>query len=479
MPEPPASISIACTEPFRIDVPDPQHRAALTQLVADVAAAGGRALVVGGSVRDALRGDPAKDLDVEVYGLAPDMLEQTLAGRFPLDRVGVSFGVLKLKGLPIDVSLPRRESKRGRGHRGFEIDADPALDLVTASARRDFTINAMAWDPARDALLDPHGGLRDLERGVLRHVSPAFVEDPLRVLRAMQFVARFDLAIAPETVALCRTIEAEDLAPERVFDEWRKLILRGRAVSRGLNVLRDTGWLARDYPELAALIDCPQDPRWHPEGDVWTHTGHVLDAFAARRIGDDAEDLVVGLACLCHDIGKPAATEIDADGAVRSPGHEALGEAPTRALLGRMTRQAKLIDEVVALVLDHMKPFQLYDAGASAAAVRRLARRVGRIDRLVRVNEADARGRPPLPADDEPGRWLLAQADALALADAAPQPLVLGRHLIALGLAPGPQFGPILAEVFDAQLDGIFDDVDAGVAHACALLAARGVLPTG
>ena len=458
---------------LQVEIADPALARALETVVTAVTEAGGRAWVVGGTVRDAWLGLAAKDLDIEVYGIEPSRLIALLEGHFRLDLVGRSFGVIKLRGLPVDVSLPRRESKRGLGHKGFEVHSDPTMSIEEAANRRDFTINALAWDPRSGAVLDPFHGLRDLEAGVLRHVSDRFVEDPLRVLRAMQMAARFDLRVASETVALCRTIDPEGLARERLFDEWSKLLLRGRKPSVGLAFLRDCDWL-RHMPELAALDGCPQDPEWHPEGDVWVHTLHVMDAFAGERVGDDWEDLVVGFGCLCHDLGKPATTRHDPDGRIRSPVHEAVGEKPTRSLLARLSHQSRLVEEVVPLVREHLKPFQLYADRAGPAAVRRLARRVGRIDRLIRVARADHRGRPPLPWDGFPaGEWLLARADELALSTRKPTPFVQGRHLIERGMTPGRHFGPILEACFEAQLDGAFDDLESGLAYLDRLLAER------
>ncbi len=454
-----------------IRIADPQLRHAQDAICRQVAAAGGRALLVGGSVRDALVGLEAEDLDLEVYGLEPERLRALLAAQFPLDLVGQSFGVLKIRHLAIDVAIPRRESKRGLGHRGFEIHSDPSLSVAEAALRRDFTINAIAWDPLRQELLDPTGGRRDLEAGVLRHVSDRFAEDPLRVLRGMQLAARFGLRVAEETVALCRTIEPEGLARERIFDEWKKLLLLGERISLGLDFLRSSGWVGY-YPELAALIGCPQEPRWHPEGDVWTHILHVMDAFASERIGEEWEDLVVGFACLCHDLGKPQTTSLEGD-RIRSKGHDREGEAPTRALLGRLSAQERLIHEVVPLVREHIMPISLYRAGAGPAAIRRLARRVGRIDRLVRVGRADHGGRPPLPFDGYPaGVWLLARARDLAVADAAPKPIVMGRHLIELGIEPGRHFKELLEACFEAQLEGGFRDLTGGLEHAREVVAA-------
>ncbi len=455
---------------FRIE--DPALRQAAATLCRRVDAAGGRALLVGGSVRDAVLGIAAEDLDIEVYGLAPERLRTLLAARFDLDLVGQSFGVLKIRHLAIDVAIPRRESKRGLGHKGFEVHSDPDLPFEEAAMRRDFTINAMAWDPLRRELLDPFGGCRDLGDGVLRHVSEKFAEDPLRVLRGAQFAARFELDVAPETVALCRRIEPEGLARERIFDEWRKLLLRGVEISRGLAFLGACGWVAHT-PELERLAGCPQDPRWHPEGDVWTHTLHVMDAFAGERLGDPWEDLVVGFGCLCHDFGKPSTTTHDDDGRIRSKGHEEAGEEPTRAFLARLTAGDRLAEEVVPLVREHLKPTTLYRAGAGPAAIRRLARRVGRIDRLVRVARADHAGRPPLPDDGFPaGGWLLERAAELAVAADRPQPLVMGRHLIALGLEPGPHFKELLETCFEAQIDGAFSDLDGALTCAREAVAA-------
>ena len=331
------------------------------------------------------------------------------------------------------------------------------MPLAEAAARRDFTVNAIYWDPCSCELLDPHGGRRDLAERVLRHTSPAFAEDPLRVLRAMQFAARFLLVPAPETVALCREITPEGLPAERIFEEWAKLLRKGVTPSLGLRFLRDCGWI-RYYTELAALIGVPQDPEWHPEGDAWTHTLHCLDAFAQQRTGDPWEDLVVGLAVLCHDLGKAGTTHIGEDGRLHAYGHEAEGVPLAQAFLERMTRHKELVESVLPLVELHMRPGELWRARAGDAAVRRLAQRVGRIDRLVRVDAADRGGRPPLPGESAPGKWLLERASALALQDSSPKPILLGRHLIRLGLEPGPTFRLLLDAAFEAQLDEKFTD---------------------
>ena len=435
-----------------------------------VRAAGGRALLVGGCVRDALLGGRPKDIDVEVYGLDPEALKRVLSKSFALNLVGVSFGVLKLEGHDVDVALPRRETKLGLGHRAFAMEHDPALTIEEASARRDFTVNAIYRDPLTDELIDPWHGREDLERGVLRHVSPHFVEDPLRVLRGMQFVARFALAPAPETIAVCRTMTPENLAQERLMGEWSKLLVQGRRISDGLNFLRETGWV-KYYPELFALIGCAQAPEWHPEGDVWNHTCCCLDAFAAQsaeRYADEpeAERLLVGLAVLCHDFGKPRCSRFDpVKKRIRSLGHDEEGVEPTLSFLRRLTNEERLLKEVPPLVRFHMRPYAMWRDRSSDGAIRRLAAKVTRIDRLLRVAAADDAGRPPFPSEPAPLVWLAEQAKRLAVEDAAPRPLVMGRHLIELGMKPGPDFKRIIDACYEAQLDGKFADVEHGIEY--------------
>jgi tRNA nucleotidyltransferase (CCA-adding enzyme) len=458
---------------FRINIQEPKLRQAMEQVCEMVHGQGGRALLVGGCVRDAALGRCPVDLDIEVYGLAPDALVALLEQRFSLDLVGRAFGVLKLRGLNVDVSLPRSESKAGLGHRGFNILSDPFMTIQDAAQRRDFTVNAIAYDPLEGELIDPFDGMKDLEAGVLRHTSEKFREDPLRVLRAMQFVSRFEFEVAEETIALCREIEPEGLPKERIFGEWRKLLESGQKPSLGLAFLRECGWL-KYFPELETLVGCEQDSKWHPEGDVWIHTLHALDVFAEERTGETREDLIVGLAVLCHDLGKPVVAEdpanvkaFEENGRIRAIGHERAGEIPCRALLERMTEEKEIFDQVLPLVYLHLSPRQLYHAKSGDSAIRRLASRVGRIDRLVRVARADQFGRPPLPKDVfEPGEWLLERARALEVDDKAPASIVLGRHLMELGLEPGPTFGPVLAECYEAQLDGKFFSLEEGIVLA-------------
>ena len=446
---------------------------ALDQISQAVTDAGGRAYLVGGCVRDKILGIACKDFDLEVFGLDEAVLEKTLAALNPVEQVGKQFGVYKLKGLPIDVALPRREKKTGEGHKGFTTESDGQMTLADAAERRDYTINAIYEDVLSGEILDPVGGAEDLKNRQLRHISAAFAEDSLRVLRGIQFIARFDLTAAPETVELCRSVLGDDLPVERIGEEFFKLLTQGKQIANGLNFLRAVGWL-KYFPELERLIDCQQDPHWHPEGDVWVHTLHCLDAFARERSGDVREDWIVGLSVLCHDLGKPATTFFEG-GRWRSPKHEYKGVPIAETFLKRLTRENAVIAEVLPHVECHMRPFQLFSVNAKDNAVRRLANKVGRIDRLVRVCRADKLGRPPIVPDGFPELDALAKrAEELKLSDTVPSPIIQGRDLIAEGLAPSKAFKEILEAAFEAQLEGEFLDNSEGSKWLKSYLEARG-----
>ena len=451
--------------PVRFRIEDPVLAGLLRQIEPLIRRAGGRTWLVGGCVRDLVLDRQPRDLDLEIFGLSPGQLHALLSERFTVQFVGKAFGVFKLQGLPVDISIPSRLLIDSNSVLGLLRQSDPNMDIDEALARRDFTMNAMAWDPDTLDLRDPFNGRADLEAHVLRHVSERFAEDPLRVLRGMQLAARFELTAAPETIAFCQTLTQDGQPSERLWEEWKKLLLQGVKPSLGFQFLSHCGWL-RFHPELAALQGCEQDPGWHPEGDVWIHTLHCLDWFATERTGNQSDDLVVGLAILCHDLGKPATTKHEFDH-ITSRGHEPEGEAPTRRFLERLTNQEELINEVVSLVLCHLRPRALYDGKASDSAVRRLAKHVQRIDRLVRVARADHAGRPPKPFDGFPaGEWLLNKARQLEIEDHAPTPLVMGRHLLEMGVQPGPDMGKLLDACYEAQLDGLFSTLNEGLSYA-------------
>ena len=428
-----------------------------------VKAAGGRALLVGGHVRDRLLGLDAKDTDVEVFGLELAALESLLGSFGRVLRVGESFGVLRLAHVDADFSLPRRDSKVAAGHRGFAVASDPRLDFESAARRRDLTINSMSRDPLTDEIIDPFGGRQDLERGVLRATDArAFPEDPLRALRVAQFIARFEMSPDPVLVDLCRRAPLDEVSGERVFEELRKLLLKGRRPSAGLHFLETSG-LLRFFPELEALAGVPQDPEWHPEGDVWVHTLLVVDEAAGLRDGGD-DDLALMLGALCHDLGKPLSTCTDAQGRVRSPRHSELGVEPTRALLERLRAPKDLVRRVCALVLHHLAPALFVRNGATARGYRRLARKLDAcgvsLALLVRVAQADHLGRTGEVRNSPPGERFLAQARRLLVAEGPPRDVVMGRHLVARGLPPGPAFSGILERCREIQDEENWQDAD-------------------
>lgn len=423
--------------------------------------AGGRPLLVGGAVRDSLLGTISKDIDIEVYGLQAEDIQRALAPFGVVHAVGKSFGVLKLRlpeGYEIDISLPQLRSWNPDGERGSMPIPDPNTTPQQAASRRDFTWNALALT-SDGRLLDFYGGQQDLEQGIIRHVSDhSFGDDPLRVLRAMQFAARFSMQLAPETVRICQSLlpAASTLASERIWGEWQKWASLATRPSAGLQVLRETGWLSL-YPTLEALIDCPQDPHWHPEGDVWTHTGHVCDVaahIALRQELSGDERVATLFGALCHDLGKATTTVLGEDGRWRSPGHDKAGVEPARQFLKSIGAPARIMALVLPLVQEHMNAINVQP---TERIVRRLAVRLApaTIALWHAVVEADASGRPPAePAD--PGAAVAAMAQNMGTATGRPVALLSGRDLLERGIQQGPTIGQVLAQAYEAQIEGVF-----------------------
>ena len=439
-----------------------------------VRGAGGRALVVGGWVRDRLLGtalpDPAAaNVDLEVFGVPPDQLRSMLEAFGRVEAVGAVFQVYKLGS--IDVSLPRRESKSGRGHKGFHITGDPSMSIEEAARRRDFTVNAISQDPLTGEYLDPAGGRNDLERRVLRMVDPAtFADDSLRVLRAIQFAARLNFSLDDETRALCRTIPLDDLPTERVWGEIEKLLL-ARRPSIGWTLALDLGVVEKLFPEMLALVGCPQEPEWHPEGDVWVHTLQVIDQ-ARTRIDDlpRAKQLTIMLGAVAHDFGKPATTAFS-DGRIRSIDHEEQGVAPATTFLNRLNIHSidgyDVRHQVLGMTAQHLKPgmwFKVRDE-VGDGAFRRLAQKVD-LELLARLAKSDCLGREPGTFNCDAMDWFLDRARALGVEHRPPGPILLGRHLQELGVKPGPRMGEILKAIYEQQLDGSVRDLETATAAA-------------
>lgn len=449
----------------------PQQTVAIATAVRE---AGGRALIVGGWVRDQLLGLPASsNVDLEVFGVPGGRLRALLETFGRVEAVGESFQVYKIGDL--DVSLPRRDSKAGRGHRGFVVTGDPDMSIEEAARRRDFTVNAISFDPLTSEYFDPFDGRADLERRLLRVVDPrTFGDDSLRVLRGVQFAARFALTIDTSTAELCRGIPLDDLPPERVWGEFEKLLFAPKP-SIGFTIAMDLGVVSKLFPELHALAGCPQEPEWHPEGDVWVHNLQVIDR-ARTRIDDlpRPERLAVMLGAVCHDLGKPATTKF-LDGRIRSLDHEEQGVAPASAFLDRLNVNAfdgyDVRRQVLGITAQHLKPgswFKVKDE-VGDGAFRRLAHKVD-LELLARVAKSDCEGRQPGQFDCTAMDWFLERARALGVQHRPPEPILLGRHLLALGLKPGPRVGEVLKAIYEQQMDGTITNLDEAIAAAKPLL---------
>ena len=436
----------------------------MKNIIEAVTKSGGTCFEVGGCVRDSFLNAKSKDIDIEVFDISAETLMDVLKDFGKVCAVGASFGVIKLTtddGQDFDFSLPRRDSKVGLLHRDFKVEVDSTMTLREASSRRDFTINSISRNILTGEILDIFGGVDDLKNRTLRATSPAFIEDPLRVLRGFQFAGRFDMDVDFDTANMCLDLidEFKHLSIERVWTEFHKWATKSTVPSKGLKFLHDTGWLGL-FPELRNLLCIPQDPVWHPEGDVWVHTLHVCDE--AVRIADrenlsEDDRLILVLSALCHDLGKPNTTEM-IDGRWRSRGHCEEGVDLTRSFLESIGCPNSVIKVVEPLVESH-----LFHASGdfTKRAVRRLALRLGdaTIDQLLLLIEADMGGRPPLKGGlSDNALKLKALAEGMNVQKAPPKSIMGGKHLIQLGLFPSVEFGVILEQSFQAQLDGVFDN---------------------
>lgn len=432
----------------------------LNEILEDLTNTGAKPVLVGGCVRDFYLQIPCKDYDIEIYNIDTlSTLETTLEKYGRVVHAGKSFGVLKLscESYEFDFALPRTEEKVGIGHQGFEVQTNGNLTFKEASVRRDFTINAMGYDFVTKIYLDPYNGKEDLDNKILRHIKDeTFVEDPLRVYRAVQFCARFEFTLNKKTVLLCKQIvntgELEELAKERVFEEFKKLLLKASKPSLGFELLRELGML-KYFTQLEVLIGCEQEPEYHPEGDVWIHTLMCLDEMVKLRTADEYQNLYLMLAVLCHDFGKPSTTLIR-EGKITSYNHEKMGVEPTIEFLQLLTNEKKLIEKVTPLVQHHLAPFQLFLHNSSLKAVKRLAMKVN-IEELCLVALADCKGRTIMNKEkcDKAVEWLLRNAQELNVLNEKLQPLVQGRDLILLGLKPGPLFKEILDFAYELQIE--------------------------
>lgn len=432
---------------------NPEQDLAMAGTIAEkVAKVGGRAYFVGGFVRDRLMGHPCKDVDIEVHGISPDELRRILENCGELTQMGASFGIYGLRHYGIDIAMPRQEHATGKGHKDFSVSVDPWIGTRKAATRRDFTVNAMMMDVLTGEVLDPFGGRADLQRRVLRHVScERFGEDPLRVLRAAQFAARLEFTVAPETIALCRGMDLSRLAKERVWQETMKALLQARKPSVYFETLREMEQLSFWFKEAERLIGTGQDPLFHPEGDVWTHTMRVLDE-AARLREKAREPAALMLAALCHDFGKPEVSRV-IEGRIRAFGHERAGLPAAEAFTRRLTDEKTVRRYVLNMTELHMRPGALCSQHAGEKAYMRLFDASVCPEDLLLLAQADRRG-TGFGYDGEQDEALLSQkleAYRMRMREEYVSPADLKKA----GIVPGPVYTKALRYAHTLHLSGV------------------------
>lgn len=417
---------------------EPDIPGRLLSIAGDIRSAGGRAFLVGGWVRDALLGKDCRDYDIEVYDLTQDELVPILKKYGRTNLVGKAFGVIHLamKGLSLDFSFPRTESKVGYGHRGFVVHTDEKLSFKEAALRRDFTINAMGMELPELTLCDPYGGIDDLKKGLLRHVGPAFVEDSLRILRGVQFASRFALTLSPETVELCRTLTLADLSVERLFEEFKKWLLKPGKPSLGLRAFLDIR-LNEFFPEV------------FPLRESWEDLGEMLDNMENARRALVAE-------------GNALSESQSMEFAFAS----FLCGNPETSLkfLERITNESHLLKNVPLLLGTYSAlPLGIV---SDVPSLRRLAVKLGGLKLLCLLVKATPRKFYAAAGDAEFPEKLWQAAADFDLLDIAPQPYLTGKMLMELGVKPGKQMGEIIKQSFELQLDGKIKNAEDAIAWA-------------
>lgn len=424
----------------------------ITKKIAEkVKDAGGRTFLVGGYVRDAVQNRSSKDIDLEIHGIAPDMLYSILSEFGRVDTQGVSFGVYKIKGYDIDIAQPRMEHATGRGHKDFEVYVDPFIGYKKAAERRDFTFNAMMQDILTGEIIDEYGGMKDLKDGIIRHVNDeSFKEDPLRVFRAAQFAARFGFTVAPETMRLMSEMDTSALSRERVFGELEKALLKAENPSvffETLKVCNQLEW----FKELRECIGCDQNPIWHPEGDVWTHTMRTVDIAAKMRVWASNPTAFMLLA-VCHDLGKPAALTVDNKGNYHTYGHEAISAELAEKLVGRLTTNNEIRKYIVNMSGIHMKPHHCFDNSSSVYKTNLMYDEAIKPYDLTLFAYADTASTTHIEAAKNENIWLNERLKEYEKAIMRPQ--ITGADLIAAGIAPRKEYSKILNECHKKTLSG-------------------------
>ena len=454
----------------------------IEKLASRVAELGGRAYMVGGAVRDEIMKRPIKDVDIEVHGISGAILETVLKELGKPLRFGSAFGVYSLAGHQIDIALPRSEWKAGNGHRDFEIEIDPFIGIKEAARRRDFTMNALLKDILSGEIADPYGGTEDIKKRIIRHIDDKkFGEDPLRALRAAQFRSRFGFQVAPSTISICRALDLRNLSAERVEMEMKKALLESRRPSEFFECLREMGQLGYWFKELEQLIGLEQNPEFHPEGDVWTHTMMVLDRAAQFR-PYASDPYAFMLLALTHDFGKITTTEF-VNGAIHAYGHEIQGAEIAERFLDRVCHGSDIKKYIANMIPNHMRPNKIAESRSAVKKTNHLFDNVLAPSDLIYFAICD---KPKLPyvLQSEDKDSIKAEMDKgiekelytttenereqeridflfdrlEVYRETMAKPYVTGKDLIINGVMPGEDFGTILEYAHKLRLAGIPKD---------------------
>lgn len=412
----------------------------MNQILQDIAAKGGRGIIFGGYVRDHLLGIASKDIDIEVYHLSADDLISVLEKYGRVDLVGKSFGVLKLTtsdGQDYDFSLPRRESKSGLGHKEFDIVSDPNMSIQEAASRRDFTINAIGMDPLTNEIIDPFGGVQDLHNGILKATSKKFVEDPLRVLRGMQFAARFNMHMDEATIAMCKALKSEFLtvSKERIFEEFRKMILKGKDMNYAFKTLIDTDWISL-FPSLAKM--------YKKNSKLVTKVAKALnDVIAMSSNLEDDIKIALFVATLYRQ-DKMSETPFEEIGLYKN----------------LQVKTMKLMNSFLGNFVFHkdINTFSLESYKMSIIKERRIeARQLAVQVHPVNIGEFLIFASANKMAGKNVLKTIQDSAIQANVFTGKPEPIIKGRHLIEAGMKPGKDFDYYLKDFYENQLLEYFD----------------------
>lgn len=413
---------------------------------------GGTAYFVGGYVRDKIRHKNNKDIDIEIHGIYPHQLEAILDSLGERISIGESFGIYNLKGYSLDIAMPRKEDNRGVGHKDFEICVDPFIGTYKAAQRRDFTFNALLEDIMTGKIIDHFGGVEELNNGIIRHINDeTFIEDPLRVLRAAQFAARFNFTVAEETIDLCRQMDLSSLSRERIFGEMEKAMLKSDMPSVFFESLRQMNQLSVWFPELEQTIGVKQNPKHHAEGDVWTHTMMVADVAVEYR-DKVTNPLGFMISTITHDFGKALCTEL-VNGEIHAYNHETVGLPLVETFMLRLTTEKSLIEYVMNLSEFHMKPNMLAADNSSIKATNKMFDQSVDPEALIYLAVSDGLGktapREYISYDDFFKKRLEIFKEYMS------RPYVMGRDLIAAGMLPSERFSEYLEYAHKLRLAGV------------------------